>query len=110
MSTSKETVAEILDTLAPLNVRARAMFGEFGLYCDEKIVALICDDTLFLKPSPVSGEILGECETAPPYPGAKDYYVVDQERVDDAEWLRDVVQQTADALPAPKPKVKKQKP
>jgi TfoX/Sxy family transcriptional regulator of competence genes len=32
MSTSKETVAEILDALAPLNVRARAMFGEYGLY------------------------------------------------------------------------------
>jgi hypothetical protein len=51
---------------------------------------------------------LGECETAPPYEGAKDYYVVDQERLDDSEWLRDVVQQTADALPAPKPKKRKQ--
>ena len=104
MATSKETVAEILDTLAPLAVRARPMFGEYGLYCDEKIVALICDDTLFLKPSSVSGEILAECDTAPPYPGAKDYYVVAQERLDDGEWLRSVIQQTADVLPAPKPK------
>ena len=42
MSTSKKTVASILEQLEPLDVRARAMFGEYGLYCDEKIVGLIC--------------------------------------------------------------------
>ena len=55
MSTSKETVAFILDQLAPLPVRAKAMFGEYGLYCDEKIVALICDETLFVKPTAIAG-------------------------------------------------------
>ena len=34
----------ILEQLAPLPVRARAMFDEHGLYCDEKVVALICVD------------------------------------------------------------------
>jgi TfoX/Sxy family transcriptional regulator of competence genes len=104
MSTSKENVKQIVETLAPLDVRTRAMFGEYGLYCDEKIVALICDDTLFIKPSSVASEILSGSDVAPPYPGAKDYYVVAQEQMDDPEWLRDVIQQTADALPAPKPK------
>jgi len=51
MSTSKETVAFLLAQLEPLDVRARAMFGEFGAYCDEKFVALVCDDTFFLKPT-----------------------------------------------------------
>ena len=101
MSTSKETVREIVETLAPLDVRTRAMFGEYGLYCDGKIVGLICDDTLFIKPSPVSEDVLAGCGMAPPYPGAKDYYVINQERLDDGEWLRDVVQQTADASPEP---------
>lgn len=35
MSTNKETIAGILGDLAPLAVRARAMFGEYGIYCDE---------------------------------------------------------------------------
>lgn len=56
MSTSKETVARILEQLEPLDVRARAMFGEYGLYCDEKIVGLICGDVLFVKPTEVSAE------------------------------------------------------
>ena len=51
MSTSKETVAFLLAQLEPLDMRARAMFGEYGVYCDEKFVALVCDDTFFLKPT-----------------------------------------------------------
>ena len=54
MATRKETIEHILDQLAPLPVRARAMFGEYGLYCGEKFVAVICDDTLFVKPTPGS--------------------------------------------------------
>ena len=54
MSTSKDTIAFILEQLEPLDVRARAMFGEYGLYCDDKVVAFVCDDTIFLKQSPAS--------------------------------------------------------
>jgi TfoX/Sxy family transcriptional regulator of competence genes len=104
MATRKETVQEIVDRLAPLSVRSRAMFGEYGLYCDEKIVALICHDTLYIKPSDTSREFFSDADLAPPYNGAKDYYAVSAERLNDYAWLRDVVQQTADALPAPKPK------
>ncbi len=38
MATSKDTVAYVLEQLEPLDVRARAMFGEYGFYCDNKIV------------------------------------------------------------------------
>jgi TfoX/Sxy family transcriptional regulator of competence genes len=104
MSTSKETVAFILDQLAPLPVRARAMFGEYGLYCDEKIVALICDETLFVKPTAVAGAFTDDAWLAPPYTRAKDYFAVPGERLDDREWLQAFIRATADALPAPKPK------
>ena len=30
-------------------VSARKMFGEYGVYCDGKIVGLVCDDQLFVK-------------------------------------------------------------
>ncbi|MFN7693949.1 MAG: TfoX/Sxy family protein [Burkholderiales bacterium] len=42
-----------LELLAPLGrPRAKAMFGGVGLYVDDLFVALIADDTLFLKVSP----------------------------------------------------------
>lgn len=100
MSTSKETIAYLLEQLEPLPVRARAMFGEYGLYCDEKIVALVCDDTVFLKPTPASDGLA----EGPAYPGAKDYRIADAELIEDGERFRAVVQATADALPAPAPK------
>lgn len=104
MVTQKETVTQIVDRLGPLDVRARAMFGGYGLYCDEKIVGLICDDSLFIKPSSGSSEFLGELELSPPYPGAKDYHRVSPKMLEEDDWLRDVIQRTADALPMPKPK------
>lgn len=101
MGTSKETVTYILDQLAPLPVRARAMFGEYALYCDEKVVGLICDDTLFIKPTEVAPALVTEPELSPPYPGAKDYYVISGDRIEDGEWLQALVRQSADARPAP---------
>jgi hypothetical protein len=100
MSTSKDTIAFLLEQLEPLDVRARAMFGEYGLYCDEKVVAFICDDTVFLKPSDATAGLA----FGPAYPGSKDYAIVSADLLEDAEALKAMVQATADGLPAPKPK------
>ncbi len=107
MATRKATVAYVLDQLAPLPVRARAMFGEYGLYCDEKFVALICDDTIFVKPTAISAEFFGEDEMAPPYAGAKDHYVVPGERLEDSQWLQAVIARTSEELPVPKKNARK---
>jgi TfoX/Sxy family transcriptional regulator of competence genes len=95
-------VAHLEDQLSGHNVRTRPMFGEYGIYCDEKVVGLICDDTLFLKPSTADPALFARTDPAPPYPGAKDYHRVPGEAVDDREWLGRAVQATADALPPPK--------
>ena len=107
MATRKETIEYVLDQLDPLSVRARGMFGEYALYCDEKTVAFVCDDILFMKPTTVAEERLGPETLAPAYPGSKLYYAVPGERLGDREWLQDLVQRTADVLPAPKPKSKR---
>jgi len=107
MATKKETVAHILDGLAPLPVRTRAMFGEYGLYCDEKFTALICNDTLYVKPTAIAGEFVSDDHLAPPYDGAKDHYAVPADRLDDREWLQSFIARTAAELPPPKPKKKK---
>ena len=107
MATEKATVDFILDQLAPLPVRARAMFGEYGLYCDEKFVALICDDTLFIKPTAISNRFFTNADLAPPYPGAKDHYAVPATLLEESERLREVIAGTAELLPLPKKKMRK---
>ena len=79
------------------------MFGEYALYLDGKVVALICDDQLFLKPTPEGLAYLGSVSEAPPYPGAKYFYLLSAE-LDDPERLSGALRVTARALPEPRPK------
>lgn len=55
---------------------AKKMFGEYGIYCAEKMVALVCDDRLFVKPTPGGKAFLNGHSEAPPYPGAKPCFVI----------------------------------
>ncbi len=87
-------------------ITARKMFGEYGLYSDGKIFALICDDKLFIKPTEGGRAYIGEVVEAPPYPGAKLYFLI-EEKVEDREWLSGLARATVKELPEPKPKRKK---
>lgn len=95
MATTKDTIAHVLEQLEPLDVRARAMFGEYGLYCDERVVGFICDNTVFLKPSAATERLaLGPC-----YPGSKDYAIVPDAVVDEGAPFRELVAATALVVP-----------
>lgn len=83
-------------------IRFRKMFGEFALYCDDKVVALICDDQLFIKPTDGGRAFLGDTIEAPPYVGAKPYFLIDS--LDDREWLSELARLTARELPPPQRK------
>jgi TfoX/Sxy family transcriptional regulator of competence genes len=84
-------------------VRSRKMFGEYAIYCDDKVVALVCDDQLFVKQTPGGRAFIGEPVEAPPYRGAKPHFLI-EDRLDDREWLTRLIQMTERELPAPKPK------
>jgi TfoX/Sxy family transcriptional regulator of competence genes len=84
---------------------SRKMFGEYALYVDGKVVALVCDNAVFLKPTDAAKRRLGAVVEAPPYPGAKLYFQVN-EQLDDRELFKLLLLITADELPAPKPKAK----
>ncbi len=84
-------------------VSARKMFGEYAIYLDGKVVALVCDDRCFLKPTQATASLVADCPLQPPYPGAKPQPVID-ELLDDAATIADLFRLTAAALPAPKPK------
>lgn len=86
------------------SIRSRKMFGEYALYCNEKVVALICDDKFFVKPTDAGKAFAGELEEAPPYPGSKPFLVVDEDHWDNAEWMTELVRITAAELPVPKAK------
>ena len=103
MASSKETVDYIVDQLGS-GVIAKKMFGEYGLYLDGKMAAVLCDDQLFVKPTAAGKAYLGTPDEAPPYPQAKPWYRVDGEKWDDREWLRRLVAITAAELPMPAPK------
>ncbi|MFO1202519.1 MAG: TfoX/Sxy family protein, partial [Tabrizicola sp.] len=76
MGTWADTIEHLLDALAHLPLSARKMFGEYALYLDGKVVALVCDDQLFLKPTPGAQAALPDCPTGAPYPGAKLHLLV----------------------------------
>ncbi len=103
MGTRADTITHLLDALAPLPLSARKMFGEYALYLDGKVVALVCDDQLFLKPTPKAIAALPGCPTAPPYPGAKLHLLV-MEALDDPDTVAFALRAIAEDLPAPKPK------
>lgn len=111
MSSSQSTVDYMLEQMARAgSVSARRMFGEYGVYCNGKVVALICDNQLFIKPTEAGRALAGAIGEGLPYPGAKPWLLVDGDRLEDADWLTGLVRVTADALPPPKPKtVKKPK-
>jgi TfoX/Sxy family transcriptional regulator of competence genes len=104
MATKKTFVEETLKRLSPLDVTARPMFGEYGLYFKGKFFGLICDDTLFIKVTEVGSAFAGRINKASPYPGAKLAFKISNQKANDRQWLTNLVEVTADALPPTKPR------
>ena len=86
----------------------RKMFGEYALYMGRKVVALVCDNQLFLKPTPAGRALLEHPTEAPPFPGAKPYLLIDS-ALDDRDLLAELFLATERELPEPKPKKTKKK-
>lgn len=80
------------------SVRAKRMFGEYGLFCDGLFFAVVCADQLFIKPTEAARSAFPDLPMAPPYEGAKDYILV--EDIDDAETLMALASLTCEALRA----------
>lgn len=105
MASQQSTADYIVDQLRGAGpVSARKMFGEFGLFCEGRMVAVICDDRLFVKPTPAGRAFLGKVEEVSPFPRAKPYFLVSEERWDDADFLCALIRVTTPDVPVPKPK------
>lgn len=84
-------------------ITTKRMFGEYALYLDAKVVAFICDNQVFVKPTDAGRTLLGAVTEAPAYPGSKLYFQVN-EHLDDQPLFAKLLMTTADAVPAAKAK------
>lgn len=109
MASDQDFVDFIVEMLSTeLAVSSRKMFGEYAIYLDGKVVAMVCDNQLFVKKTDKGAEYAGEIAEGAPYPGAKPAFLI-EDRLEDREWLTELVRITAAALPLPKPKAKRKK-
>ncbi len=105
MASTQGNVDFILEQIARAGcVHARKMFGEYAVYCDGKVTALVCDDQLFVKQTAAGRALLGDVVEASPYPGAKRCFLISGELWDDGAFLTKLFRLTASELPTPKPK------
>lgn len=104
MATNAATIAYLLDSLSDAGgLSARKMFGEYALYLDGIVVAFVCDDTLFIKPTPGALALLADVPKGPAYPGSKDYLIA-AEILDDPDLCIRALHAVAADAPPPKPK------
>jgi len=109
MASDQDFVDFIVDQLENAgDITCRKMFGEYAIYCDGKVTALVCDNKLFVKPTEAGRSFIGEVVEAPPYPGAKMSFLI-EDGFENRDWISDLVRLTAKELPEPKPKKKKKK-
>src|SRR5690606_27089580 len=74
------------------------------LYCDSKVIGLVCDGQFFLKKTDAGRKLLKEVCEAPAYNGAKPSFLITS--TDDREYLTKLVRATCSELPYPKQKKK----
>lgn len=84
----------------------KKMFGEYGVYCNGKIIGLICEDQLFIKETTKGRELLEEIIMESPYTSAKTHLVIGD--LEDTDFLSAFIKATYEELPVPKPKKKKE--
>ena len=88
-------------------VSAKKMFGEYGIYCDGRMVALVCDDELFVKKTAAGKALVGDIAEKAPYAGAKPCFVISGDQWDEREWLSALIRASAAEIPVVKKKAPK---
>ena len=104
MASDKSFIEFIVDQMGDAGlISYKKMFGEYAIYCDGKVVALVCGNQLFVKPSESGRSYIGNIIEAAPYPGAKQYFLI-EDAFEDREWIGGLIKITAKELPIPKQK------
>jgi len=108
MASDKEFIDFVAEQCAGAgNITHRKMFGEYAVYCNGIVVALVCDNQVFVKPTEAGRLYIGDVVEAPPYPGAKNSYLI-EDKFEDQEWFSELIGITEKEL-LKNPKTKKRK-
>ena len=106
MASSKEYLDFVLEQLSGLDgVSFRPMMGEYVLYCQGRVFGGIYDDRFLVKPVKAAAQRMPDALREVPYEGAKEMLLVD--RIEDRDFLRELIGAMLPELPAPKPKAPK---
>lgn len=107
MASTKEFVEFVADQMRQAGeISCRKMFGEYGIYCNGKIIGTVEHDQLYLKITKEGQALMPEAPVESPHKGSNMLRIDD---VEDAARLAAMVRATYAALPEPKPKKAPQK-
>lgn len=98
MASGKDFMEFVCEQLSDAgNITYRKMFGEYGVYCDGKFFGVVCDNQLFIKITQAGEERFNGLAKAPPYDGAKDYFLIDN--IEDRALLSELIRISCGSLP-----------
>lgn len=101
MASRQNIVDYICDQMSGAGtVTARKMFGEYGVYCDGTFIGVICNDTLFLKPTDAAKQSAPDVPLAPAYEGARASLCIPDHMIEDPPKLAELTRLTRDNLPS----------
>ncbi|MDV0441898.1 hypothetical protein McpAg1_11120 [Methanocorpusculaceae archaeon Ag1] len=104
MASTEEFVRFVCDQISDAgSIRYRKMFGEYGIYCNEKYCACICDNMLFVKITEAGKQLMPNAKTAYPYEGSKNESFLITE-FEDTELITNLIRKTSEKLPESKRK------
>lgn len=93
-----EDLLEALSESADASVKA--MFGGYCVYLEGKVVALVCDGSIFVKRSQADHELEGWATLDTAYPGAQPTWRLPDGAVpDDPDRVTAIIQRVATTLP-----------
>ncbi len=105
---SADYMCECLSLSCSGKVSCKKLFGEYALYYNGKVIGLVCDNKLFIKPTEFGKKLLSESNSLKlkaPYDGAKMWFLI--ENFENRELMEKLILGMFDELPWPKPKRKK---
>lgn len=105
MASDREYLDFILDQLSDLDdISWRGMMGEYIIYYRGKVVGGIYDNRFLVKQTESAMAMMPESSREVPYEGAKEMLLVD--RVENREFLRELLESMVEELPDRKKKKK----
>lgn len=110
MASSKDFMDFVYDQVASASddISYRKMFGDYMLFCNQRPVLLICDDTVYVKQLPETTNLFNQYGITPdagiPFNGARPHYILD---IENSDLSIDMVRLLAQILPIPKKKKRK---